>query len=427
MKAVRVAAVAVILLVGAVVAALIVRSEGPRGGDDVHADGEQGGGEHGADAAVEKGPHGGRMLREGDFAAEVTLFERGAPPQLRLYVYDSDAPIDPSEVRAKVTLERLGGRIESFPLRPAEGYLAGDETVEEPHSFVVTVNASWRGRAYDWKYDSFEGRVELSVEAAERAGIEVETAGPVTLETKLRLNGRILPNEDRLAHVLPRFAGIVREVRKHIGDAVAKGEVMAIVQSNQSLQSYEVRSEIGGTVTQKHVTPGEYVSEGDRLYTVADLDTVWIDLDVYRQDFPRVAVGQPVVLDQGAGMPTAEGRIGYISPFGSASSQTMLARVVLPNPDLAWRPGLFVTGEVVVDRPHVPVAVRADALQTLHDRSVVFLQDGDVYQAQPVELGRRDAQWVEILSGIEPGWRYVARNSFVLKADVGKSGASHDH
>ena len=75
----------------------------------------------------------------------------------------------------------------------------------------------------------------------------------------------------------------------------------------------------------------------------------------------------------------------------------------------------------------MPVAVRADAIQTLRDWNVVFLQDGEVYQAQPVELGRRDAQWVEILSGIEPGRRYVARNSFVLKADVGKSGASHDH
>lgn len=422
MKAVRIAAVAVILLVGAAVAALVVRSERPRGGADVHADEE-----HGAGAEAEKGPHGGRVLRENGFAAELTIFERGGTPQLRLYADHDDRPVDPSEVSAQVTLERFGGKVERIALRPEEGYLASEKAVEEPHSFVVTLNVGWRGRAYDWTYDAFEDRVRLSAEAAERSGIEVETAGPVTLDTKLRLNGRILPNEDRLAHVLPRFAGIVREVRKHVGDAVAKGEVMAIVQSNQSLQSYDVRSEIGGTVTQKHVTPGEYVSEGDHLYTVADLGTVWIDLDVYRQDFPRVAVGQPVVLDQGAGMPTAEGRIGYISPFGSASSQTMLARVVLPNPDLAWRPGLFVTGEVVVDRPRVPVAVRADALQTLRDRNVVFLQDGEVYQAQPVELGRRDAQWVEILSGIEPGQRYVARNSFVLKADVGKSGASHDH
>ena len=202
---------------------------------------------------------------------------------------------------------------------------------------------------------------------------------------------------------------------------------MAVVQSNQSLQSYEVRSEIAGTVIQKHVTPGEFAAEGDHLYTVANLDTVWVDLNVYRQDFPRIAVGQPVVLDPGEGLPRAEGRIDYISPFGAANTQTMLARVILPNPDLAWRPGFFVTGEVVVERSQVPLAVRAAALQTMGDATMVFLNDGDVYQGMPVETGRRDDQWVEITSGIDAGQRYVAKNSFVLKADVGKSGAEHDH
>jgi cobalt-zinc-cadmium efflux system membrane fusion protein len=275
--------------------------------------------------------------------------------------------------------------------------------------------------------DDHDGRIELSASAAARAGIEVEAAGPARLETRLRLNGRIAPNEDRLAHVLPRFAGIVREVRKHVGDAVGKGEIMAVVQSNQSLQSYELRSEIAGTVIQKHVTPGEFAAEGDHLYTVADLDTVWVDLDVYRQDFARVAVGQPVVLDAGEGLPKAEGRIAYISPFGSASTQTMLARVVLPNPDRSWRPGFFVTGEVVVERAEVPLAVRARAIQALGDRSVVFVQEGDAYEAAPVEIGRRDDEWVEVVSGLEPGRRYVARGSFVLKAELGKSAASHDH
>lgn len=272
-----------------------------------------------------------------------------------------------------------------------------------------------------------ERRVVLAPEAVARADIGIEIAGPRTLESKLRLNGRIVPNEDRLAHVLPRFAGIVREVRKRIGDPVAKGEVMAVVQSNQSLQAYEVRSELAGTVIEKHVTPGEYAAEGDHLYTVANLETVWIDLDVYRADFPRVAVGQPVTLDAGEGVPKAQGRIDYISPFGSSNTQSMLARVILPNPDLAWRPGFFATAEVTVDRTEVPLAVRASALQTMGRATVVFVQDGDAYQAVPVETGRRDDDWVEVLSGLEAGRRYVARNSFVLKADVGKSGAAHDH
>ncbi|MEW6270646.1 MAG: efflux RND transporter periplasmic adaptor subunit [Thermodesulfobacteriota bacterium] len=423
-RSASIVAIVAIVVVGAALGALILRTERRVADVAGHADSEETGAEH---AAAEEGPHGGRLLRDGSFAAEVTIFERGVPPELRLYFYDDGEPIEPSEVSARVTLERLGGKSATIELRPQADYLRGSEPVEEPHSFDVTVDAAWRGREHRWTYGSYEGRVRLTADAAARAGIEIATAGPATLETELRLNGRIVPNEDRLAHVLPRFAGIVRDVRKHIGDPVAKGEVMAVVQSNQSLQSYDVRSELAGTVIQKHVTPGEYVAEGDHLYTVANLETVWVDLDVYRQDFPRIAVGQPVVLDPGEGLPQAEGQIDYISPFGSASTQTMLARVILPNPALAWRPGFFVTGEVMVERAQVPLAVRAEATQTIGGATVVFLQDGDVYQAQPVELGRRDDRWVEVLSGIEPGQRYVARNSFVLKADVGKSGARHEH
>lgn len=418
MKMLRGAAIAVIVLVGLGAGTWILRSGRQVVGQEMAGSEE---------AAADEGPHGGHLLRDGSFAAEVTIAERTGPPEFRLYFYDDDAPVPAAEVSARVAVERFGGRTETFELRPQEGFLRATEPVGEPHSFVVTVDATWQGREHRWTYDSFEGRVQISADAAARAGIEVETAGPATLETRLRLNGRIMPNEDRLAHVLPRFAGIVRDVRKHIGDPVAKGEVMAVVQSNQSLQAYEVRSEIAGTVIQKHVTPGEYAAEGDHLYTVANLDTVWVDLDVYRQDFPRVAVGQPVVLDPGEGLPRAEGRIDYISPFGAASTQTMLARVILPNPGLAWRPGFFVTGEVVVERSPVPVAVRASALQTMGRATMVFLQDGDVYQGMPVETGRRDDQRVEILSGIDAGQRYVAKGSFVLKADVGKSGAEHDH
>jgi membrane fusion protein, heavy metal efflux system len=422
MKALRLAAIGAIIVVGLGLGALVLRV------DRAETEGDGGSGHGGGgEARAAKGSHGGRLLEDGSFTTEVTIFERGVPPGLRLYFYEDGKPLDPSQVTARVMLERFGGEIDTFTFRPEGGYLAGSGVVAEPHSFRVTVDAAFGGQTHTWTYESYEARVVLSPEAASRAGIETAVAGPATLETRLRLNGIIKPNEDRLAHVLPRFSGIVRDVRKRLGDAVGNGEVMAVVQSNQSLQSYEVRSEIEGTVIQKHVTPGEYVAEGDDLYTVANLDSVWVDLNVYRQDFPRLAVGQPVVLDAGEGLPKAEGRIDYISPFGAANTQTMLARVILTNPGRAWRPGLFVTGEVVVERKPAPIAVRATALQTLRDWNVVFLQEGDAYQAQPVEIGTRDEQFVEILAGVAAGQPYVARNSFVLKAELGKSGAIHDH
>jgi cobalt-zinc-cadmium efflux system membrane fusion protein len=169
------------------------------------------------------------------------------------------------------------------------------------------------------------------------------------------------------------------------------------------------------------------VANDREVYVVADLSSVWADLQVYRRDFAALRVGQQVFVDAGDGGPPAESTISYLSPIGSENTQTLLARAVVANSDGTWRPGLFVTAQVAVDEAEVPVAVRASALQRLRDWDVVFRNDGDVFEAQPVTLGRRDGEWVEVVSGLAAGDRYAAAGSFVLKADVGKAGASHDH
>jgi cobalt-zinc-cadmium efflux system membrane fusion protein len=122
-----------------------------------------------------------------------------------------------------------------------------------------------------------------------------------------------------------------------------------------------------------------------------------------------------------------ESTLAYLSPIGAVNTQTLLARSVLPNPDRSWRPGLFVTAEVEVGASPVPVAVAVDALQRVRDWDVVFLASGNVFEAQPVEVGRRDATHVEVVEGLAAGQRYVSSGSFILKAEAGKSGATHDH
>ena len=272
-----------------------------------------------------------------------------------------------------------------------------------------------------------ESRVKIAPEAVNAAGIGIEVVRPAVVRSTLRVTGRIAPNEDRMAHMIPRFPGVVKEVRKRLGDRVEQGDVLAVVQSNESLELYEIRSQIAGTVIKKHVTPGEFVAEDEDVYVVADLGSVWVDLNVYRQDFAGLALGQKVRLDAGEGIPPAESTIGYISPFGAPSTQTMLARVELPNPDGAWRPGLFVTGDVVLDERRAERAVKVAALQTLEGRAVVFVREGDAFEARQVTVGRRDHELAEILSGLEGGESYAAANSFVLKAELGKGSAAHDH
>ena len=82
---------------------------------------------------------------------------------------------------------------------------------------------------------------------------------------------------------------------------------------------------------------------------------------------------------------------------------------------------------VVLEEVTVPVAVKREGLQKFRDWDVVFIRVGDLFEARPLELGRKDGEWVEVLSGLRPGENYASANSFILKADIGKAGASHDH
>ncbi len=388
-------------------------------------------GEHpapaGSGAEAARGPHGGRLLRDGDFAVEITIFEAGVPPEFRVYSITAEKPVDPAKVDLAIDLHRFGGRVDEIRFRPRENYLLGDREVGEPHSFAVKVAATHAGTAHRWEYDSWEGRTEIAPEAAAESGIRIETAGPATVRTRIRLNGRMVPNQDRIDHVAPRYAGVVLEARKRLGERVAKGDVLAVIESNESLRPYEVRSPIAGTVIRRDVTPGEFADGEDTLYAVADLASVWLDAYVRPEDFARLKVGQEAVVSSSTEAEEATGRIVYLSPVGSGETQTLLARVELANGDGRLWPGLFVTGEIVVDEAEVPVAVRSKALQTFRDWSVVCLTDGRVYQAMPVEIGRRDQEWSEILRGVGAGQRYAAEGSFIVKADVGKSGATHEH
>lgn len=418
----QITAVILVLLAGAGLTWFVMRNAKP----SAQVSGEGG---HGGAAAAEaaKGPHGGRLLSEGDFATEVTIFERGVPPEFRVFLYEKGKPIDPTEAKLTIKLHRFGGRVDKISFAKRDDYLIGDTEVVEPHSFDVTVIAERGGKTHRWEYDSYEGRTTMTPEAVKNSGIVIEAAGPARIKTTIKVNGRVQPNEDHMTHVIPRYPGIVKKITKRLGDAVAKDEVVAVVESNESLQPYEVKSSLAGTVIRKDVTQGEFVKEGEAIYTVADLSTVWVDLNVYRKDFDRLKVGEAVTIFAGEGLTNATGTVSYISPFGAEDTQTTLARVELPNPTGKWRPGLFVTGEIVVEEAEVLVAVKASALQSFRDWEVVFMQDGSMFEIAILELGRRDSEWVEVLSGLPAGQKYAAENSFIIKADILKSGASHDH
>jgi len=268
--------------------------------------------------------------------------------------------------------------------------------------------------------------VELSDAQVAAAGIELLKASPGELRASLRLNGVIQPNQEALVQVTPRFPGVVKDVRARLGDKVAKGDLLATVESNQSLTTYELRAPIAGTIVDRQAALGEFVSEQRPVFVVADLSTVWVDFSVYRRDFNRVHVGLVVTIEPQDGNAPIAARIDYVSPLGSSETQSALARAVVAG--TGWlRPGLFVTGRVLLSPRPVDVAIRLDALQTFESRLVVFVRDGDRFEARMVRLGGRDADQVEVLSGLRPGDVYAAKNSFVVKAELGKRSAAHEH
>jgi cobalt-zinc-cadmium efflux system membrane fusion protein len=121
------------------------------------------------------------------------------------------------------------------------------------------------------------------------------------------------------------------------------------------------------------------------------------------------------------------GTINWISPLAAHASQSVTARVELANENRQLRPGQFVRGQVTITEHHVPIAVRLSALQTFREFDVVFAKYGETYEVRMLTLGKRDGQWVEVIAGLKPGVEYVTGNSYLIKADIEKSGASHDH
>lgn len=239
--------------------------------------------DHAAEPAITKGPHGGRLLSQDDFAIELAIFESGVPPEYHAWPTLNGKAVALDQVKLVVQLTRLGGKVDQFRFSPQGDYLRGDGVVGEPHSFVVQVDAEHAAKSYSWSYENFEGRTRIAPEVAQAAGIEVETAGPATLVETLSLYGRIAADPKRQREVSARFPGTIKEVHKNVGDRVAAGDILARVESNESLQTYAIAAPIAGMVAARHANPGEQ-SADHVLFTLVDSSQVMAELSVFPRD-----------------------------------------------------------------------------------------------------------------------------------------------
>ena len=377
-------------------------------------------------AEEEKGPHGGKILRDGDFAVEMTVFEDGVPPEFRVYPTRDGKPVDPKSVKLTVTLKRLDGQIEKFAFKPEKDYLVGQGTVIEPHSFDVEVVAASGGKRHVWKYSSPEGQTKINASAAKDGGIEIETVGPQSISDIREVEGVVQLDPAATSEIRAQFPGKVMQVTKAVGDYVKKGQLLARIESSESLQIYPVYSPVSGVVAERNANVGN-VAYDQPIYVITNPSSTSVVFNIFPRDLGTIRPGQKIIIETLDGKPVADSVLGGYLPEGNSAAGTALVRARLPNRDGRWRPGIALHGRVVVNAVTVPLAVRTEALQPFRDFTVVYANFGEVYEVRMLELGRKSSEWTEVLGGIKPGTKYVAKGSFLIRQDIEKSGASHDH
>ncbi|BBB59256.1 cobalt-zinc-cadmium resistance protein [Undibacterium sp. KW1] len=497
--------VIIVILIGAILAALILSAgkskktdeHGSRAEQAEHADNEHHDEASGAEAAA-KGPHGGKLFSKDGYALEVTIFEQNTAPEFRLYAYQDGKPLPPATNNVTINLERLGGAVQTFKFSTEKNYLKGDAIVEEPHSFKASITAQHAGKSYQFNYEQIEGRVSMNALKRKQNGVETEIAGAVKLQSNLNLLGEVKLNEDSMLQIVPRLAGIVESVAVNAGDKVSKGQLLAVIssqalvdlrtevlatqkrhalarsnferekklweekisaeqdylqarnamqESDITLQSaqqklaslgagmatkgnlnrYEIRSPIAGTVTEKHISMGQSLKDDAAIFTVADLSSVWVEIAIPAKDLNHVRTGQSAKVSANAFDATAEGKLSYVGAVMGEQTRTAKARLLLPNTKGVWYPGLTVNVALLSAEVEVPVAIVNEAIQIIDEQATVFASYGDQLEARPVELGRSDGKYTEIRKGLQAGTAYVAKNSFLIKAELGKAAASHEH
>jgi len=271
-----------------------------------------------------------------------------------------------------------------------------------------------------------EGKVEITPDAAKLTGVQFKQAGPDTVAMTTPLTGRIVLNENKTANVRARFPGIVKAVHVNLGDSVEKGQKLATVESNESLNAYIVYAPMDGVILKRETNIGD-VTNGNELFVIADLSTVWAKYHIFPRDVPMIKKGQKVDIHTLDEKNRQNAEISMLFPTTDALSQTVIAIAELSNESGVWRPGMTIEGDIKVGEKQAAIAVPRSALQFIEEQQVIFIKEGNTYEPRPVKIGMTGTENVEITSGLKSGETYVSAGSFVIKADILKGTAAHEH
>jgi len=268
-----------------------------------------------------------------------------------------------------------------------------------------------------------ENATSIGSDHARSSGIATAIAGSEDLSRAVRTYGRVAVPPNQISHIRARFPGLIKTVSVDIGDAVDAGDRLASVEANTSLKVYTISAPISGVVTQRHANAGE-LAKDQVLFSIVNPERLWAELRIFEGQLAEVRTGQPLRLSSAT--QETSSMIENILP-SLDDHPFVIARAKIDNKSGIWSPGMFVEGDIVVDTFSASLAVDNRALQTLDGARGVFTQEGERYEFHPLQLGRSDGDFTEVLGGLEPGSNYVVKNSYLIKADIEKSGAAHEH
>ena len=314
----------------------------------------------------------------------------------------------------------------STPAENRGGAEASEHAEGEKHAEGEAGHAEGEGEEGGGHADEVPSTT-MPAQRAAANGIRTERVGPGTIADQHEVQGLLTPVEGSIAKVQARFPGPIRALRANVGDTVRAGQPLATIESNLSLTTYTVSAPISGVVLARDASVGAVATEGFALYEIANLDDLWVDLHVFGRDAQHIAPGNAVVITRMSDGETAETRIERILPSTATASQSTVARARIRNSDGMWRPGSAVRARITVDEQATAMTIPLTAVQKAGEEDVVYVVAGEKYTQRVVRLGKRDARRVEVLAGLKPGEVVVTEQSFLIKADIEKSTAEHDH
>ncbi|MES2260474.1 MAG: efflux RND transporter periplasmic adaptor subunit [Pseudomonadota bacterium] len=415
----QVIAVGVILLAGALLAALLLASGKPQAAAEDEKPAAHAATQKGAGPAPIPAPGPGPAPTSGASAGS----ETGPGPEMVAF---TEAQLN----AAGITLAAAGpAQIAAGITLPGEIRFNGDRTahvVPRVAGVVERVLVDLGQQVKKGQVLAVIASSELSERRSEllSARQRLSLAQTLLAREKQLWEEKISAEQDYLqARQAANEAGIAARNAQQKLDALGAGALPP----SAALNSYQIRAPFDGMVLEKHLSAGEAVKEDASIFTISDLSTVWAEVAVAPADLDALRVGQQADIKAAAFDATTSGKVIYVGALLGEQSRTATARIDVRNPDRAWRPGLFVNVTLSARPAPVKLAVLADAVQTVDDKPSVFVRSADGFIVRHVKLGRGDGKLVEVLDGLEAGARYAAANSFAVKAELGKSGNEHAH